>query len=259
MSIGKKLTEAREKKKITLEQAYGHTRIHPDVLKALEADEYEKILSPTYIRSFLKEYASFLGLDVNKIVEEYNKLKPQKLKKPHPEIQSKTQKLEIIKRLTKSAAPALKWVIILALGIVILRGVFKFAQNIKQKQLAKQAEVTQVKTRPAVETTKKRTVSKKPQAQEAPSKDVVIPKGEKLILVIDTTSDVWLRLKVDGKIIFENILKKGASESWKAEKDFTIWTGRAEALQLTINGNYIGTVGKGVVKNLVIDRKGIRK
>jgi len=42
MSIGKKLTEAREKKKITLEQAYGHTRIHPDVLKALEADEYEK-------------------------------------------------------------------------------------------------------------------------------------------------------------------------------------------------------------------------
>ena len=258
MSIGKKLTEAREKKKITLEQAYGHTRIHPDVLKALEADEYENILSPTYIRSFLKEYASFLGLDVNKIIEEYNKT--QKAKKTSPEPPSeKLQKLEIVKRLAKNAIPALKWVAIIVLAVVVLRGVSKFAQNIKQKQLAKQAKVTQVKTRPAVETTKKGTVSKKPQAQEAPSKAVVIPKGEKLILVIDTTSDVWLRLKVDGKIIFENILKKGASESWKAEEDFTIWTGRAEDLQLTLNGNYIGTAGKGVVKNLVIDRKGIRK
>jgi len=167
--------------------------------------------------------------------------------------------LEIVKRLAKNAIPALKWVAIIVLAVVVLRGVFKFAQNIKQKQFAKQAKVTQVKTRPAVETTKKGTVSKKPQAQEAPSKAVVIPKGEKLILVIDATTDVWLRLKVDGKIIFENILKKGASESWKAEKDFTIWTGRAEALQLTLNGNYIGTAGKGVVKNLVIDRKGIRK
>ncbi|UCH12437.1 MAG: DUF4115 domain-containing protein [Candidatus Omnitrophota bacterium] len=257
MSIGKKLTGAREKKKISLEQAYRHTRIHPDILKALEADEYENILSPTYIRSFLKEYASFLGLDVNKIIEEYNK--PQKAGKPSPEPPSeKLQKLEIVKRLAKNATPVLKWLAIIVLAVVVLRGVFKFAQNIKQKQLAKQVKATQVKSQPATETTKKATVSKKLQAQQPPSKAVVIPRGEKLILAVDTTNDVWLRLKVDGKIIFENILKKGASESWKAEKDFTIWTGRAEALQLTLNGNYIGTAGKGVVKNLVIDRKGIR-
>jgi len=229
MSIGKKLTEAREKKKITLEQAYGHTRIHPDVLKALEADEYEKILSPTYIRSFLKKYASFLGLDVNKIIEEYNKknapcgiskrqMSPNATRQrvkghlplPTPKVSGGCYTL------AKNAIPALKWVAIIVLAVVVLRGVFKFAQNIKQKQLAKQAKVTQVKTRPAVETTKKGTVSKKPQAQEAPSKAVVIPKGEKLILVIDTTSDVWLRLKVDGKIIFENIFKKGASEELRS-------------------------------------------
>lgn len=263
MSIGKKLREARTRKKITLDEAYECTRIHPDVLKALEQEEYEKILNPTYIRSFLKGYASYLGLDADKIIEEYNKLKPQKVKyqRPQPPLE-KSVKSDIIRQLLEwlsgNAKLIIKWVIILIIGIVALKGVFIFTRYIKQRQIAKRSQTEQLKSRPATKTTAKAD-SKKPQVQETSSKAIVISKGEALILALDATEDVWLRLKVDEKIIFENIMKKGTSESWKAENNFTIWTGKAQALQLTLNGNYLGPAGKGVVRDLVIDRKGIKK
>ena len=251
MSIGKKLKTAREKKKITLRQAYERTRIHPDVLRALEQDEHDKILNPTYIRSFLKGYASYLGLDVSKIIEEYNKLKPQKPKYHRPVPPSRTpQKLQklgiVIRWLSKNAPSVLKWVVILVVVVIALKGTFKITRYIKDRAKAKQAE----QTKQAKQTK---------QTRQSKQSKFVIPKGEKLMLVIDATDDAWLRLKVDGKIIFENILKKGSSETWEAKDNFTIWTGKAHALLLDLNGNYLGAAGKGVVKNLVIDRKGIKR
>lgn len=272
MSIGKKLKTAREKKKLKLNQAYEHTRIHPDVLNALENDEYDKISNPTYIRSFLKKYASYLGLDANAILEEYKKLKAQKAEYQDLKVlPGESQKLEAVKALPKTVTAVFKWAIILVLAAVILKGVvkgvvkgaFKIAQNIKVQSAPKQAKPKQPKAGTklpfALKTSKPKQAEKAPQPQEAVVKAANIPKGEKLILSIKAADDVWFRLKADGKIIFESILKKGKTESWEAEKDFTIQTQRAEALQLTLNRNYIGAAGKGVVKNLTITREGIRK
>ena len=261
MSIGKILREAREKKKMTINQAYEHTRIHPDVLKALEEDAYERILNPAYIKSFLKGYASYLGLDANNIIEEYDKLEPEKPEEKSLPAQLPLdilKKTRIPKALPKKTLPLLKWVIILALAAFVSRGVFRFVK-------------TRVVARAAIKVSRKKAVSKKPsrtparkssktpKAQDTALKRVVIPKDEALLLTLDVTDDVWLRLKVDGRIIFESILRKGASETWEANENFTIWTGRAHALRLSLNGSYIGTAGNGVVKNLVIDRRGMRR
>lgn len=252
MDIGKELKGARVKKKITFNKIYEHTRIHPDVLKALEENEYDKILNPTYIRSFLKEYSSYLGLDVNKIIEGYNKLRPQRSKTfQRPEIQlNKLKQSKIVQALSKNSFLIPKWVIILVLAIVVVRGMFGFVKT-KVATKASKKEVVLTKTQPSK--------AKKSRLSDTVLKSVVIPKGKKLILTIDATDDAWLRLKVDGKIFFENILEKGASEKWEANKSFTIWTGKAHALKLNLNGNSIGTAGKGVVKNLVIDRRGIKR
>ena len=257
MSIGKTLRETREKKKITINQAYEHTRIHPDVLKALEEDAYERILNPAYIKSFLKGYASYLGLDANNIIEEYDKLEPEKPKEkslPQQIPLDVLKKTRIPKALPKKTLPVLKWVIILVLAAFVSRGVFRFVRT----RVAARAAI-KVSRKKAVSRKPSRKPSKKPKAQDAALKRVVIPKDEALLLTLDVTDDVWLRLKVDGRIIFESILRKGASETWEANENFTIWTGRAHALRLSLNGSYIGTAGNGVVKNLVIDRRGMRR
>ena len=58
-SIGARLKKIRLEKGLTLEDAHKQTRIHLNILKAIEEDSLINI-SPIYIRGFLKNYFKFL-------------------------------------------------------------------------------------------------------------------------------------------------------------------------------------------------------
>jgi cytoskeletal protein RodZ len=69
--VGKILKEAREKKDISWREASQATKIGINFLKALENDEYEVFPNIIYLKSFIKNYAYFLGLDGEKIAREF--------------------------------------------------------------------------------------------------------------------------------------------------------------------------------------------
>jgi cytoskeletal protein RodZ len=73
---GKILKETRESKDITLREASQVTKIGIRFLKALENDEYDIFPSYVYMRSFLKNYANFLGLDGEKLSREFKSVEP---------------------------------------------------------------------------------------------------------------------------------------------------------------------------------------
>ena len=47
------------------------TKIRAKYLRALENDEFDVLPGPTFVRSFLRTYAEYLGLDARLLVEEY--------------------------------------------------------------------------------------------------------------------------------------------------------------------------------------------
>jgi cytoskeleton protein RodZ len=47
------------------------TKIRAKYLRALENEEFDLLPGPTFVRSFLKTYANYLGLDARVLVEEY--------------------------------------------------------------------------------------------------------------------------------------------------------------------------------------------
>jgi cytoskeletal protein RodZ len=73
--IGQKLRAAREKKPLTIDQVQKQTRIHSAVIKALEDGRLDEMLTPTYVRSFLRKYAEHLGLDGRQFLSEYANLR----------------------------------------------------------------------------------------------------------------------------------------------------------------------------------------
>ncbi|MCX5680254.1 MAG: helix-turn-helix domain-containing protein, partial [Candidatus Omnitrophica bacterium] len=75
-AIGEKLKSAREKKGVTIDQAQRQTHIHSTVISALESGRSDEVLTPTYVKSFLKKYSSYLALDSNQLVKEYQALHP---------------------------------------------------------------------------------------------------------------------------------------------------------------------------------------
>src|SRR5580692_5603527 len=70
-SVGRKLQQARLARKLEIEEIAERTKIRPDRIIDLEADEYSHFPNLTYAKSFLAKYASFLGLDIQEELDKF--------------------------------------------------------------------------------------------------------------------------------------------------------------------------------------------
>lgn len=68
---GQRLREAREARGADLQTAHEGTKIPIRLLEAIERDEYHKLSGPLYARSFLRNYAGWVGLDAEDILRGY--------------------------------------------------------------------------------------------------------------------------------------------------------------------------------------------
>lgn len=69
-TIGQKLKEAREAKRLTLEKVFEATRIRVPYLQALEVDDLSSMPSPVQARGYLRNYAEFLGLNFDQLLDD---------------------------------------------------------------------------------------------------------------------------------------------------------------------------------------------
>jgi cytoskeleton protein RodZ len=69
---GVRLQAARESRGLTVEDAARSTRIRAQQLRDLENDDYGNFPNPTYAKSFLTQYAKFLGVDVSQERETFD-------------------------------------------------------------------------------------------------------------------------------------------------------------------------------------------
>jgi cytoskeletal protein RodZ len=70
-SVGRKLQQARLARKLEIEDVAERTKIRPDRIIDLEADEYSHFPNLTYAKSFLAKYASFLGLNIQAELDKF--------------------------------------------------------------------------------------------------------------------------------------------------------------------------------------------
>jgi cytoskeletal protein RodZ len=82
--IGTTLRETRIRDKIDITTVEEATKIRAKYLRALENEEWAVLPGPAYIKSFLRTYAEFLGIDAHMLVEEYRARfeRPEQLEVP---------------------------------------------------------------------------------------------------------------------------------------------------------------------------------
>jgi cytoskeletal protein RodZ len=69
-TIGQRLKAEREEQHLTLEKVFEATRIRVQYLQALEGDDLSVMPSPVQARGYLRNYAEYLGLDVEQVLNE---------------------------------------------------------------------------------------------------------------------------------------------------------------------------------------------
>jgi cytoskeletal protein RodZ len=258
-AIGGILKEARAKKSISLEEVHSRIKIHPRVLQLLEENKFEKLPSPLFVKSFLKSYAEFLEISAEDILRTY-----EKEERKDPE-----QVLFIKPAAERQPKPVFNknWILIPGFILAAAVCIFLVFAGIKAAAgwVSKQKFSIPVKTAPKPPPAK----PSKSESAKAPASDdwlrsvemgnfPKIAKKTALHLTIKAADAVWLKITCDGKVLFQNILKKGTSETWTASDQIEIWTGNSSSMVLTLNKYALGSPGKGVVKRMIINRDGVK-
>jgi cytoskeletal protein RodZ len=71
--IGTTLREARMRARIDIGEVEAHTKIRAKYLRAIENEEWDLLPGPVYVKSFLRTYGDYLGLDSRMLVDDYKR------------------------------------------------------------------------------------------------------------------------------------------------------------------------------------------
>lgn len=266
-STGARLKKLRLEKGFSLEEVHKKTKIHLNVLKAIEEDSLVNF-NPVYIKGFLKIYCGFLGVDFKEYVSDVKKahthtpvdtLSEKKKEKPLPIVKLSPfmpGMLDAIR--SKLKIVVLAGVVLAAAVILFQAGKFIFS---KAKLLSRRTKVSMKAHVPAQE---KKIYTIKPQETKEPTAAVPNLKKQEEIssgvrVGVRAKEDCWMKVKLDGKVIFQNILKKGRLENWQAKEKIELALGNAGAVELEVNGKLISSVGRRgqAMKNIVVTKDGL--
>src|SRR5213596_3602956 len=71
--IGETLRDARMRARIDVSEIEARTKIRAKYLRALENEEWGLLPGPTFVKSFLRTYADYLGLDSRLLLEQWKR------------------------------------------------------------------------------------------------------------------------------------------------------------------------------------------
>jgi cytoskeletal protein RodZ len=271
--IGKVFREARSKRGMSLEDVSDNTRIHMKVLTDIENGVLDR-LGKLYMKSFLKKYSSFLGLDESDILRKFDSvtggmptrdfsMTPEGAEEKEPSFTFTFSKEKAQKALAVAAACAALFLLFTVFGMIRS----KMAQVGQRRREAAASRVQETGT-PAVARVETRAPAQ-PRAEETPSPRkgfmglanfaATSPKeGGEVVLTLKARGEVWIKVTREGDTLFAGIMERGNSETWKARGVLNVWTGKAEMLDFRVNTYEIGKIASGVVKNIQVSDEGIR-
>ena len=246
-SAGARLKKIRQELGISLEEAQKKTKIHLNILRAIEGDSITN-LSPVYLKGFLKIYCKFLGVNPSEYTPDYKETQI-----PAKDIDTAKPIAQSLKLSSLRPSKKVKTVFVFIIIIIFLSiGLFNLGKLIASKRSSHL-----LKIRPQ-NSQKSKIVTNIPipKPAEATSKKEA---ASGIRLVIRARENCWVSLNVDGKAVFQRVLEKGRFESWQAKDRIELSLGNAGAVELEVNGEHFLNLGRRgqALKNIVITPKGL--
>jgi len=266
-TVGQFLRKEREKRNVSLDAVAKVTRITKENLEALEKDDFQVISAPVFVRGFLRNYATFLGLDPKEVVGRYDSQTdlvpiPEEEEPPPPP--------------PKEEKPIFKT--LLFLSILLVGVVFSFYYYKKSSgptsppppsaEVApapapgiqpSPSKVTPTKGKtptPAIQPEKGKKPPDKLQTATTSRPDIDPTKEKRNVLRAVALEKTWLRIIADDNQVSDVLLQPKETSTWTAHQKFDITIGNAGGVELFFNGTSLGRLGdSGAVLHLVLPKE----
>ncbi len=289
-SFGENLQREREMRGVSLEEIAAATKISGRILKAIEVGDISKLPSGVYARNFIRQYARYLGLDEERVLAEYLLVAPSRsdldlsrMASPKPEELAGNSRASLLALLIAA--------VLLGVGYLIYTQTRRAPESPapSAQNAAREAtpSATPVKTaaapRESAASLGAATAPPTPQApsplasstqggsrgagpaeagaqpgESADSPRASLGEGE-LTLQVTATEKSWVAVEADGKPSFQRTLMPTEVETVKAKESFTVLTGNAAGIVLTLNSQTLSPLGgRGVTKRVHLTRDDLK-
>ncbi len=242
-SIGETLRRQRLQNRISLEQISLDTKIGIRLLKAIEAEQFEKLPGGVFRKSFVLQYAHALGVDSQEIAAALEQLHqfdeapaiptPAMIADRGPHSGSVFSFRIDLSGLSGSTIGSL----LAAVGVIMLCAlVYSWWQAPRQTASASKIEAAPAVAQPA----------SAPQTAPPPA-----PADSAAAVRVGLSADekTWVSISSDGKNVFADALQPHQTKMVEAAGKVRLLVGNAGGVEISLNGKPIGPIGpKGQVR-----------
>lgn len=240
--FGEELRREREMREISIREIADTTKISTRFLEAIEGGDFSSLPAPVFTRGFIREYASYLGLDSEEIVDRYMSLVEREEKaREHEEEEMRDR---ISGRLPIASGSALKWILIALVAIVVLGAGVYFLSTSGQSD---PEPVSEEAVDPAPTA---------PLEEQEPATDAASPAAESIRMTLTASADSWVDLQVDDQSPSDFTLQSGGTRTIEANEKILLRTvGNAGGVSVELNGVKVPPLGRvgQVVRNVEYD------
>ena len=239
--VGERLREAREKKKLSLDDVAAQTRIPLRHLSSIETGDWENLPAPTYTIGFAKNYAAAVGLDRTEIGNQ--------LREEMGGQRFASNAADVFEAADPRRTMPKSLVIGAILAVIVLIAVMTWLNNRSLEPTDQTAQQTTVQTNA-------------PAAQPAPAQPAQpVSATAQGPVVLTATAPAWISVTDQGKSLFQGLLQPGQKFTVPATATAPMLkAGKPEALTVTVGGAQAPQVGPaGKVTTVSLARASLMK
>lgn len=254
--IGRTLRETRERLGLTLEEAERSIHIRVERLIALENGDFDSLSSRAQARGFLGNYADFLGLDREEILEQFahsRSRRPSQLIK----IGSKTERnaskpfVQVRKPRVLSSDLLIAGLIIVGVVTVLIWGGGRVFAALNSEDDPPQVDQTFLSTQPNETPTDIPPTAQVLSALINLSPEAATPTSTLQLGIVETTSifviaeqQAWIRIMVDGEETFNGRIRRDETLEFYDFETLELLTGNGGVIRVLYNNQDIGFLGE---------------
>jgi cytoskeletal protein RodZ len=254
--IGRTLRETRERLGLTLEEVERSTHIRVERLTALENDDFDSLASQAQARGFLGNYADFLGLDREDILEQFAQSRGRRTSQLI-KIGSKTEPsasrpfVRVRKpRLFSSDLLVAGLIIIGVTAMLIWGGGRVFAALNSEPDLTQVDQLSQTTQLNETPTENPPTamvlsglINLSPEAA-TPTSTLQLGVVETTSIVVIAEQQAWIRITVDGEEAFSGRVRRDEALEYYDFETLELLTGNGGVIRVLYNNQDIGFLGE---------------
>jgi cytoskeleton protein RodZ len=253
-SLGAYLRAGRERAGLPVNAVSSACRITPQFLHALEADRFDLLPAPVYVRGFIRAYCQQVGLDADAALRIYEPTAAATPGPPRPAPSAPARPSRARRWHPAVAGAAALIALGAAITFVVVRGRQPDAVASRGSSPtgmhAPEPGPARVSPAPGSPVTATREPGPPPveDASSTPAPSGALPASapppRAHVLVVRAVDTTWVRVAPEGASVTEETLPAGAVREWRSTGRFRVSVGNAGGIEMELDGRPMPALGQ---------------